>query len=76
MKKPYSKPMVSFEDYSLDMPIALNCSHIDTTKEFMAQQLFNEKYDCEESIPESFLGGLYGDDSLCYYSQVTTLFIS
>ena len=76
MRKPYSKPMVTFEEYSLDMPIAAGCDpdYIDIAKEFEEQQYiqmgyFNANEECSEYLGSS-------NDKLCYYTVSTQLFTS
>ena len=74
MKKPYSKPMVSFEDYSLDTPIAANCADIDLTMDLVGQGWFAK--DCEYEMTEDFFSQYDPDNKLCYFSQAATLFTS
>lgn len=76
MKKPYSKPMVTFEEYSLDMPIAAGCdpSAFDEAKELKAQDWFDDS--CYNKINDDFLDKTYGDDKICYYTLSSQLFTS
>lgn len=77
MKKPYSKPMVTFEEYSLDMPIAAGCdsSAFDEAKELKAQDWFDDS--CDNVMPnDNYIGAMFGDDKLCYYTVAAQLFTS
>lgn len=76
MKKPYSKPMATFEEYSLDMPIAAGCDpqYIDEAREFEEMGLhglgfFSTSDGCSQF---DFSGG----DKLCYYTASSILFTS
>ena len=73
MKKPYTKPMVTFEDYSLDMPIAAGCDpdYIDVGKDYAAQDWFADGV-CEFVMDSIEMG----DDKLCYYTVSTQIFTS
>lgn len=76
MKKTYNKPMIAFEEYSLDMPIAANCSPdaIDIAKELEAQDFFGDS--CIDPISDDFLDMMYGDNKICYYTMAGQLFTS
>ena len=78
MKKPYSKPMVPFEEYSLDMPIAAGCSgeHIGDALELEAQGWLSSGYfnELEEACSTKWTSGKY--DKLCYYTIADKLFTS
>lgn len=81
MKKPYSKPMVTFEEYSLDMPIAAGCdkSEIPSVKDLVEQGWFNSKHNCDPNMyinSDADENMLWGDDTLCYYTHVTQAFTS
>ena len=76
MKKPYLMPMVEFEAYSLDMPIAANCDpdHIADAREleemgWISAGFFNPNETCKEQVD-------YGDNKLCYYTVTYQLFTS
>ena len=79
MKKPYSKPMVTFEEYSLDTPLAANC-HPDSDgyeAELRAGGYFNTAEGCYDVVTDEMLGGYFNSpDKVCYYSFAIMLFNS
>lgn len=76
MKKTYNKPMIAFEEYSLDMPIAANCgpNAIGVAKELKEMGYFGS--DCYDVISDDILDLMYGDDKICYYTMADNLFVS
>ena len=77
MKKPYTKPQIAFEEFSLDMPIAGNCSTgaSEVVKELKAQDYFSDD-NCYDQISDDTLDVMYGDDKICYYTLADMLFTS
>lgn len=75
MKKTYTKPMVTFEELALDMPVAANCdqNYIYHIRDFHVQfGGFNTS--CENYLDESAMNTLLQVpeyDKLCYYSAVS-----
>lgn len=81
MKKAYVKPMISFEEMQLDMPVASGCdkAHISDVKDLMTQGWFNAQYTCkaDQYIETDEQENWFWDDNkLCYYSAVNQAFTS
>lgn len=76
MKKTYTKPMIAFEAYALDMPIAAGCApdSVGIAKELEEMGYFGES--CYDLISDDFLDAMYGDDKICYYTMASQLFTS
>ena len=76
MKKTYRKPMISFEMYSLDMPIAVNCSPdaFGIGRELKEQGYFGDS--CYDELSDDYLDIRYGDDKICYYTLAEQVFTS
>ena len=78
MKKTYKKPMISFEELSLDMPIAANCAPntFDIVAELKELDYFGDSDSCFWLNVDEYLDIKYGDDKICYYTLNTQLFTS
>ena len=76
MKKTYRKPMISFEMYSLDMPIAVNCSPdaFGIGRELKEIGFFGDS--CYDKLSDDYLDIRYGDDKICYYTLAEQVFTS
>lgn len=76
MKKTYRKPMISFEMYSLDMPIAVNCSPdaFGIGRELKEIGFFGDS--CYDELSDDYLDIRYGDDKICYYTLAEQVFTS
>lgn len=73
MKKVYSKPMISVELLSLDQPIALNCiADKDDVKSLMELGYYTTEMNC--NIKDVDVE--WGNDTICYHSNVQTAFLS
>ncbi|MGM9627424.1 MAG: hypothetical protein ACI3V4_04945 [Faecousia sp.] len=72
MKKPYSKPQIAVEALQLDQPIAAGCM---ANKEDM-NSLIELGYFGDEkcTIREDQI--VWGDDTICYHSNVQIAFLS
>ncbi len=70
MKKTYTKPMVTFEELALDMPIAANCDpgYIDIMKDLKTAGVFSVT--CNDYWTPDQL------DTLCYFAAVSNPLIS
>ena len=73
MKRVYEKPMISVEELHLDAPIATNCQ---ADKEDMNSLIelgyFNEEHQCGINVDSID----WGDDTICYHSNVIKAFTS
>lgn len=73
MKKVYSKPLISVEVLTLDQPIALNCvADKEDMRSLMELGYYTEKENCiinTDSIE-------WGDDTICYHSNIQQAFLS
>lgn len=73
MKRVYEKPMISVEVFDLDAPIAANCQ---ANKEDMNSLIelgyFYSEGNCK--IREDEI--IWGDDTICYHSNVIKAFTS
>lgn len=73
MKKVYSKPMISVELLSLDQPIALNCiADKDDVKSLMELGYYTTEMNCNIKDVDV----KWGNDTICYHSNVQTAFLS
>lgn len=73
MKKPYSKPMICVEELQLDSPIAANCmANKDDMNSLINLGYFNGEHNCQTNVDEIN----WGDDTICYHSNVQTAFLS
>lgn len=73
MKRVYEKPMISVEVFDLDAPIAANCQ---ANKEDMNSLIelgyFNGEHTCLTNVDAID----WGDDTICYHSNVIKAFTS
>lgn len=81
MKREYVKPMISFEELRLDMPVASGCAkeYVADVKDLLAQGWFNAEYDCNKDqyiVSDELENAFWDDDKLCYYSAVNQAFTS
>lgn len=73
MKKVYSKPLISVEVLTLDQPIALNCAaNKDDMNSLIELGYFTEKETCGSIIDAID----WGDDTICYHSNIQQAFLS
>lgn len=72
MKKPYSKPQIAVEALQLDQPIAAGCI---ADKEDM-KSLTGLGYFGDESCTIRVDQIEWGDDTICYHSNVQIAFLS
>lgn len=73
MKKPYSKPMICVEELQLDSPIAANCvADKDDMNSLIELGYFNDEHNCQRNVDVID----WGDDTICYHSNVQTAFLS
>lgn len=73
MKKPYSKPMICVEELQLDSPIAANCvADKDDMNSLIELGYFNDEYTCEKN--EDAIQ--WGNDTICYHSNMQMAFLS
>lgn len=76
MKKVYEKPMISVEEMSLDMPIAANClANFDDVQALIALGYFGDN-DRGISCGAIYNEIEWGNDTVCYHSNVQTAFLS
>lgn len=73
MKKPYSKPMICVEELQLDSPIAANCiADKEDMNSLIEMGYFNGEHNCQINVDAID----WGDDTICYHSNVQTAFLS
>lgn len=73
MKRVYEKPMISVEELHLDTPIATNCqADKEDMNSLMELGYFNAGHPC--SINTDAIE--WGDDTICYHSNVIKAFTS
>lgn len=73
MKKVYEKPMISVEELHLDAPIASNCqADAEDMSSLMEFGYFDDSHNCQ--IREDAIE--WGNDTICYHSNVIQAFTS
>lgn len=73
MKRVYEKPMISVEALHLDAPIALNCvADKDDMNSLLEMGYYTDSHNC--SIDTDAID--WGNDTICYHSNVTQAFTS
>ncbi|MDD5969834.1 MAG: hypothetical protein PUC17_10250 [Anaerostipes sp.] len=73
MKRVYEKPMISVEVLELDAPIAANCqADKDDMNSLMELGYFNGEHTCGLDVDAID----WGDDTICYHSNVIKAFTS
>ena len=73
MKKKYSKPTVAVESLALNQPIALNClADFDDVRSLIDIGYFGDESTCDLTYDEVE----FGNDTVCYHSNVHTAFLS
>ena len=73
MKKPYSKPMICVEELQLDSPIAANCmANKEDMNSLIGLGYFYDEHNCQRNVDVID----WGDDTICYHSNVQTAFLS
>lgn len=73
MKRVYEKPMISVEVLELDAPIAANC---EAKKEDMNSLINLGYFDNEHTCRKNIDAIVWGDDTICYHSNVIKAFTS
>lgn len=76
MKRAYMKPKVYVEPIKLDTPIAANCTA--TREDMNALMMFNY-FDVEHKCAiglDALNEVQWGDNTICYHSNVQTAFLS
>lgn len=73
MKKEYSKPAIYVEPMVMDTPIALGCT-ADKADMLALQKFgyFNGEYSCVSNVDTI----QWGNDTICYHSNIQTAFLS
>lgn len=73
MKRVYEKPMISVEVLELDAPIAANCeADKDDMNSLIELGYFNTEHTCMLDVDSI----AWGDDTICYHSNVIKAFTS
>lgn len=73
MKKPYQKPQIAVEYLQLDQPIAIGCeADRDDMNDLLGFGYFTAEINC--GINQDAIE--WGNDTICYHSNVTTAFLS
>ena len=73
MKRVYEKPMISVEVFDLDAPIAANCqANKEDMNSLMDMGYFNGEHTCKIDVEAID----WGDDTICYHSNVIKAFTS
>lgn len=76
MKRAYLKPSLYVEPIKLDMPIAANCMAERADMEaLMAFGYFDNEHNCLVRVDEVDKVQ-WGNDTICYHSNVLTAFLS
>lgn len=74
MKQIYSKPKISVEVLTLDHPIAANCTaDKDDVLSLMEFGYFTEAQQCSTNFNNDME---WGNDTVCYHTNVQTAFLS
>lgn len=83
MRRNYEKPMIAFDELTLDTPIATGCSSdvTDDAKDLIDLGYFGGDRNCRRTIADDTALNevevkLFGDDKLCYYTAALMLFTS
>lgn len=77
MKKVYSKPLVAVESLAVNMPIALGCdANFDDVQSLVDLGYFGETDGRVPKCAEIYYDIEWGNDSVCYHSNVQTAFLS
>ena len=73
MKKAYVKPKITVEDFQLDAPIAANCeANFDDVRSIMEFGYWFEREACSTDMDAVE----WGNDTVCYHSNIQTAFLS
>ena len=83
MRRNYEKPMIAFDELTLDTPIATGCSAeaIDDAKDLIALGYFGVERNCRTTIAgdealDEIEVPMLKDNKLCYYTAALMLFTS
>ena len=77
MKKHYCKPRISVESFAMDRPIAANClANFDDVQSLIDLGYFGDNDRGITSCAVVYDEVEWGNDTVCYHSNVQTAFLS